>query len=129
MSIAVGLTGVAEMAVTIHDTAIALGSGDVEVLGTPRLVALLEEATCVAIRGALPTHQTSVGSQINVRHRNPSFPGAQVFARATVIEVNGSRVTFEVSAAHVTGEGEREERIAVGTITRVLVERSAFAAG
>ena len=43
--------------------------------------------------------------------------------------LDGSRVTFEVSAAHVTGQGEREERIAVGTITRVLVERSAFAAG
>jgi len=129
MSIAVGLTGVAEMAVTVHDTAIALGSGDVEVLGTPRLVALLEEATCAAIRGALPTHQTSVGSQINVQHRKPSFLGAQVFAMATVTEVNGSRVTFEVSAAHVTGAGEREDRVAVGTITRVVVERSAFAAG
>lgn len=117
------------MDVTVDDTAIALGSGDVEVLGTPRLIALLEEATCAAIRGALPAHQTSVGSQINVRHRKPSFPGAQVFAMATVTEVDGSRVTFEVSAAHAIGEGQREERIAVGTITRVVVERSAFAAG
>ena len=126
-SVSPGSRGAAEMVVGPADTAQALGSGDVAVLGTPRLVALLEQATCDALSGALTPDQTSVGSRVDVVHRRPTPIGARVHASATVIEVDESAVLFEVQADHRLDSGEVAERIMVGTITRVVVDRDAFA--
>lgn len=121
-------SGVAGLKVTAADTAIALGSGDVAVLGTPRVIALMEQATCEALRGLLPASRTSVGTHVSIAHRKPSPLGSDVTARATVIAVEGDVVTFEVSASHQTAFGEQLEDVATGTITRVVVDRDRFAA-
>ena len=63
-----GLAGMIETTVTEADFASALGSGDVAVLGTPRMIALAEAATVKAVAGALGDGQTSVGTRVNVRH-------------------------------------------------------------
>lgn len=125
-TITVGLSGSAEMTVTAQDTAIALRSGDVPVLATPRVVALLEEATCEALRGHLEPHSTSVGTLVEIVHRRPSPLGAHVIAHAQVVSVDGSRVSFDVHADHETAAGDRVESIARGQITRVLVDRASF---
>lgn len=126
MSVEIGALGAADMIVAEADTAAALGSGDVFVLGTPRLIALLEAATCAALAGELDEDNTSVGVAIDIKHRRPTLPGSRVTASASVSEVDGARITFDVSASHVTPEGESVEGIAVGTITRVIVDRELF---
>ena len=122
----VGASGVAELIVTAQDTAIALRSGDVPVLATPRLIALMEEATCEALSGTLDPHLTSVGTAVEVVHRRPTPVGARVRARAQVASVEGSRIAFDVTADHETVTGELVESIAHGRVTRVIVDRAAF---
>jgi predicted thioesterase len=119
-----GLTATIEFAVTEKDTAEALLSGDLAVLGTPRLLAWLEAASCAAVRDSLPWGQTSVGTRVTLEHRAASPVGAHVTAQATVTHVDGRLLKFEVVAtdAHsgvVLGHGE---------ITRVVVDRERFLA-
>ena len=126
--ITVGVEGLAEMTVSTQDTAIAWSSGDVPVLGTPRLLALLEEATCDAIRGLLPQSHTSVGTGVEIKHRRSTPVGAHVVASARVIEVDGARIIFEVAADHRTASGDEVAGVAHGRITRSVVERATFGA-
>jgi predicted thioesterase len=110
--------------VTADDTARGVGSGDLPVLGTPVMVALMEGAACRALEGLLPAGTTSVGSHIDVLHLAPSPIGVQVFAYATIVGTHRARVTFEVRAAHEVNGVITE--IGRGTHTRVVVTRAAF---
>ena len=120
MEIQIGATGSANLVVGEADTAIALGSGDVPVLATPRLIALLEEAAVAALADALEDSATSVGTHVAIDHLAASFIGAPVRATAEVIEVDRRSVSFRL-AAH---EGDRV--VAAGNHTRVIVDRSRF---
>lgn len=126
--ITAGAVGRAEMMVGTQDTAIAFGSGDVPVLGTPRLLALLEEATCDAIRGALPPGHTSVGTGVEIKHRRATPVGARVEASARVVELDGPRIVFDVTADHESASGDVVPGIVRGRITRTVVERATFGA-
>lgn len=103
------------------DTAAALGSGDLPVLGTPRLLAWAEEATCAAVAGALDAARTSVGTRVQIEHRQPSPPGVTVTVRADLTEVDDRTLRFEVTAEHddgtVVGRGE---------VARAVVDRDRF---
>lgn len=123
----VGLQGQVVVRIEESDTAQALGSGDVRVLGTPRLIALLEEASVAAIGAVVDDNETSVGTRIDVAHRRPTPVGAKVVASSRVVSVDGRKVTFEVSADHVLPSGERVEGIGRGTVTRAVVSRDDFA--
>lgn len=103
-------------------TAIALGSGDIAVLGTPKIVALCEEAAVVAVGGTLDDGQTTVGTNISIEHVAPTAVGATVIATATLVDVAGSRRAFTVE---VTQDGNV---VASGTHTRVAVDRKQFVA-
>lgn len=120
----VDVVGRADRVVGEADTAIAAGSGDLPVLATPVMIALMEAASCDALAGHLPYDLTSVGSHIDVDHVAPSAVGSTVTAHARIIEVTGSRVTFEVRAEHVWG-GEHTV-IGHGTHVRVVVDRERF---
>lgn len=106
--------------VTEQDTAIALGSGDVAVLGTPRVVALCEEAAVAALVGSLPEGATSVGTSINIDHLAATGVGGTVTATATVAEVEGKKISFTL----VVKDGDRTA--AQGTHTRFVVNRDRF---
>ncbi|MCU0611346.1 MAG: thioesterase family protein [Candidatus Eisenbacteria bacterium] len=96
------------------DTAVAFGSGGVEVLATPALVALAETAARDAVQKLLPPGYTTVGSVINLRHLAPTPAGREVRVTSRVIAVAGRRITFEVSArddAGTVGEGAHERII------------------
>jgi predicted thioesterase len=107
-------------AVTESDTALALGSGEVPVLGTPRVVALCEEASVKALESSLDPGTTSVGMRVQLDHVAPTAVGHKVRAEATLERVEGRRLTFSVSM--------RDERglVAVGKVTRVLVDIERF---
>lgn len=101
-------------------TAIALGSGDVPVLGTPRVVALCEEASVVAIDGLLDPEQTTVGTNISVDHTAPSAVGSTVVATAAVVSVDDRSIEFSVAVA------EAGQTVAEGTHRRAIINRARF---
>jgi fluoroacetyl-CoA thioesterase len=110
--------------VTDTDTAVALGSGDVPVLATPRLIAWMEAATVGAVTALLGRGQTTVGTAIRIEHRRATPVGASVEVTATPPrDVAGSRLTFHVEA--VDGSGAV---IAAGEIDRAIVDRQRFLA-
>ena len=120
MKLAAGLKGEARLVVGDDDTARALGSGDVDVLGTPRLVALLEEATLDAVNGCLDAGSTTVGMRVQVDHLQPTPVGAEVLAEAYLDKIEGRRITFTVTASDSGG------LVAAGKVTRVVVDVNRF---
>lgn len=120
MKLTAGLKGEARLVVGDADTARALGSGAVEVLGTPRLVALLEEATIDAVDRFLDDGSTTVGMRVQVDHLHPTPVGAEVFAEAYLDKIDGRRITFTVTASDSGG------LVAAGKVTRVVVDVNRF---
>ncbi|HEY3239820.1 MAG TPA: hotdog domain-containing protein [Acidimicrobiia bacterium] len=115
-----GLSAAVEHVVAESDTAVALGSGDVPVLGTPRLLALAEEATVAAVAEALDPESTTVGHRVALEHRAPTAVGEKVRAEAVLTEVDGRSLVFQVAVSDGRGP------IGEATITRVIVDRAAF---
>ena len=108
--------------VTDDDTAAALGSGSLPVLGTPRLLAWLEAATCAGIAPALAEGSTSVGTRVQVEHLAASPVGAEVEVSASSAYQDGRLHRFTVSARDTrTGKV-----LAAGEITRVVVDAERF---
>jgi fluoroacetyl-CoA thioesterase len=121
-----GLAASVSLAVTEGDTALSLGSGDVPVLGTPRLVALCEEASCRAIDGRLDPTRTTVASRIQFDHLAPVAVGSTVAAEATLERVEGRRLVFTVSVR--LRSDAQDVLVGAGRLTRVLVDRAKFLA-
>ncbi|QIX27481.1 thioesterase [Nocardioides sp. JQ2195] len=114
------MTATRTFAVTAADTALAVGSGTLEVLGTPRLLAWCEAVTCVAIESLLSEGETSVGTRMSLEHLAASPVGAEVVVAAASSYVDGRLVRFTVSArmnGKLVGSGE---------VTRVVVDTQKF---
>jgi predicted thioesterase len=108
------------------DTALALGSGDLEVLGTPRLLAWCEQATMAALAPHVPPSGATVGTRVEVAHERASAVGAVVTVRADLVHVDGRLLRFDVVAEQDTDEGSGV--VARGQVTRLLVDRERFLA-
>jgi fluoroacetyl-CoA thioesterase len=117
-----GRNGRAFLVVGDQDTAVALGSGDVDVLATPRLISLCEEATMRAVAGLLAEGQTSVGVRVRFDHLTPVRVGSQVTAEAVLEKVEGRRLVFTVTATDAAG------LVGAGRVTRVVVDLDSFLA-
>jgi fluoroacetyl-CoA thioesterase len=115
----------ATLIVRASDTAEALGSGDVPVLGTPRLVALMENAARKAAAPGLQRSATTVGVLIHVEHIAPSPVGASVTAVAVVRERSERRIDFDIEAR----DDESGSVVAKATHRRVVVDRASFVRG
>ncbi|MCB1027044.1 MAG: hotdog domain-containing protein [Microthrixaceae bacterium] len=120
MGISPGLHGEIEITVTEQDTAKSLGSGEVAVLGTPRVLALCEAASLAALADAMDPGTTTVGMRVQLEHIAPSAIGAIVKAESNLEKVEGRRLTFTVSA-HEDGR-----LVAAGKVTRVVVTTEDF---
>lgn len=120
--LSVGLTARVELTVTDADTAQAVGSGDVPVLGTPRVLALAEAATVAATATRLATGMTTVGVRVELDHRAATPVGRTVVAQARLAKVDGRRLLFEV----IVNEGDQV--VAEGRVERLLVDRQRFVA-
>jgi fluoroacetyl-CoA thioesterase len=117
-----GQSATCEFEVTETDTAAAVGSGDLAVLGTPRLLAWFEAATCAAIGASLEKTRTSVGTRVSLEHLAASPVGERVQVEATVAYVDGRLVRFTVAASHLS-DGKV---VGTGEVTRVVVDRERF---
>jgi predicted thioesterase len=107
--------------VTDEDTAVAVGSGSMPVLGTPRLLAWCEAVTCAAIDPTLSPGSTSVGTRVELEHRAASPVGTDVTVSAAASYVDGRLHRFTVAAHHPDGKV-----VATAEITRLVVDVEKF---
>lgn len=105
---------------TDADTAPAANSGDVEVLSTPRIVALCEQAAVEALHPLLADGETTVGKRVQLDHLTPVAVGGSVTVDARLDKIEGRRLTFSVSVNDDRG------LVAAGKVMRVIVERKRF---
>ncbi|MDE5579155.1 MAG: thioesterase family protein [Alistipes sp.] len=115
-----GLAAVSRTIVSAENTAVAMGSGDMEVFATPAMIALMENAAMQAVAPELPAGSTTVGGEIVATHLKPSGLGTEITASAVVTAVEGNRITFTVGARDAEG------LIGEGTHVRFVVERGRF---
>ena len=103
-------------------TAAAVGSGDVPVLATPMVLALVERAAMEAVREQLAEGATTVGFSAVLAHLAPTPAGAKVSAHVLLDQVDGRRLRFRFTVSDAAGE------VANGTHVRVIVNRKSFEA-
>jgi fluoroacetyl-CoA thioesterase len=115
-----GLAARVELTVTDSDTAQAVGSGDVPVLATPRVLALAEAATVAATSTRITQGMTTVGTRVELDHKAPTVVGRTVIAEAKLAKVDGRRLLFEV----IVTEGS--VTVAEARVERVVVDRHRF---
>ena len=115
-----GLKHESVMRVVDGNTAEYIGSGDMAVLATPAMVALMENAAMLAVAKHLGEGETTVGSMISTSHLKPSKVGATVLAVAELVEVDGRKLTFKIAAY------DGETLIGEGEHVRFVVNREKF---
>ncbi len=116
----VGLKQTSELIVNDALTAIQMGSGDMPVLATPAMMALMENAAMLAVIDELPEGCTTVGGHIESSHLKPSKIGDKVTAKAEVTKVDGKKIQFKVSAS------SGDILLGEGTLLRFIVDRERF---
>jgi predicted thioesterase len=114
----------AEFSETVDETntAVAWGSGGLEVYATPAMIALMEHAAAAAVQNLLPAGCSTVGTEINVKHLAASVRGRNVSAEADLVLVDGRRLEFHVAAYDEGG------KIGEGSHSRFIVENEKFLA-
>lgn len=115
-----GLTFTSKTTVTDALTAKVLGSGDMDVLATPAMVALMENAAMMAVALELPEGMTTVGGHIETSHLRPSKVGGEIEAKAVLEKIDGKKLFFAVEAmqdGNVIGQGKH---------LRFIVDRDKF---
>ncbi|HUR06076.1 MAG TPA: thioesterase family protein [Nonomuraea sp.] len=120
MTLAPGLRAQLLIMVEVSDTAQKIGSGDVPVLATPRLLAIAEMATLQAVRPHLAPGETTVGTRVELAHLAASPLGTHVQITAELTEVDGRRLVFGFEAR------DKQTVVGRGTIERVVVDRAKF---
>lgn len=115
-----GLTADLDLTVADADTARTLCSGEVDVLGTPRVLALMEEATVKAVAGQLEPGETTVGTRVELSHLAPIAVGSTVRAEVTLDKVEGRRLVFTANVSDESG------LVAAGKIHRAVVQIQPF---
>ncbi len=115
-----GLTFTTTMQVVAETTAEYIGSGNLAVLATPAMCALMENAAMMAVAPRLEAGQTTVGTALNIEHLRATPIGKTVTATAVLTEVDGRKLSFNIAA--------RDEKgiIGEGTHTRFVVDRERF---
>ncbi len=115
-----GLMGKAEMIVKEEDLVSRLGNSPVDVLSTPRLIQLMEEAAVNAIQDIIPPDELSLGTQVKIKHLSATPLGMKVTGNAILKEVHKNRLLFLVDAY------DEKEKVAEGEHERVFVSKEHF---
>lgn len=116
----IGIKGTAQLSVDESKTAKTVGSGNVNLLSSPMMVALMEEATWTSVAPYLAEGEGTVGIMINVKHVKATPIGMQVIAKSELTEIKGKRLVFHVTASDEQG------LIGEGIHERVIVDEVAF---
>ncbi len=119
MALEIGMRGESSLVVDEARTAEAFGAGGVQVFGTPAMVGLMENAAWRLAQPELAEGETTVGTVVSVRHLAATPIGERVTATAELVEIDGRRLVFRVTAHdehQLIGEGTHER-------SRVLLDR------
>lgn len=116
-----GLKAEVRRKVTLDITARHLGSGNVDVLATPAMIALMEQAAVQAVDPLLPPGYKTVGVAVDVKHIAPTPVGLEVRAIAELLEVDGRKLLFKVEAY------DEREKVGEGFHRRVIIDVEQFA--
>lgn len=109
-----GIKGKQELTVTTENTAKAMGSGTLEVLATPAMIALMEKTAYESVAGELEDGSGTVGTALNVKHVSASPVGMKITCETELVKIDGRALTFSVKAYDekgLIGEGEHERFI------------------
>ena len=117
-----GICGHAELCVTTADTARALGSGELPVLATPAVAALIEKACWKAVAPELEPGKGTVGTRLALAHTAPTPVGMTVRCDCTLTAVDGRRLTFTARVCDAAGEVAHAEH------ERVVIDNDCFTA-
>lgn len=117
-----GISGKASLTADKSVLAVNVGSGSLEVFATPMMIMLMEKAACSCIAEYLENDETTVGTELNVKHTSASPEGSDVYAAAELIDINGRELTFKVEAFDNSGP------IGSGTHKRFVVFGEKFTA-
>lgn len=101
-------------------TAKILGSGQVEVLATPMMIALMESAALIAAQVYLPHDWTTVGTKVSIEHLRPTPLGKRISANATLVKMDGRKLFFHVEAR------DNQGLIGQGSHERVIIQVDKF---
>lgn len=115
-----GMRCEASEVVNERNVARTAGSGDLDVYATPSMIALMENAAKECVRNGLGEGETTVGTEMSVKHVRASGIGARITACAELKTVDGRRLVFEVKAF----DGQNE--IGFGTHERFIVNSQKF---
>lgn len=115
-----GITGRQALTVGHSDTAASYGSGLVEVFATPAMIALMEKTAQLSVQPLLPEGHITVGTEVNVTHIKASLPGMEIVCKTELLEADGRKLLFRVSAS------DRDGLIGEGTHRRVIVNAAGF---
>lgn len=115
-----GLSHKSSAIVVQHLTAKAIGSGDLPVLATPAMIALMENASMLAVAPCLADTDTTVGGYMECSHLKPTAMGDEVEAEATLTKIEGKALHFDISA--YVGD----KKIGEGHHIRYIVDRDRF---
>ncbi len=115
-----GIKGHKEMMVVHEATAARFGSGLVEVLATPAMIALMEGTSQFSIQDLLPEGYITVGTEVNVKHLKATPLGERVWCESELLEIDGRRLLFAVDA------WDHDGKIGSGTHQRTIVNAQSF---
>ncbi len=119
-NIAAGIEGQKVITVTNDKTAVAYGSGTVEVLATPAMIALMEQTSMESVAALIPEQYVTVGTEVSIKHFKATLPGKSVSCNSKLILSQGMKLVFEVTASDESG------MIGSGTHTRYIVDKLDF---
>jgi fluoroacetyl-CoA thioesterase len=91
-----------------------------QVLATPVMILIMENAALNAIRPFLDAGESAVGTAVDVKHFAATPVGHEVSATAEVVGIEGKRVDFKVSAS------DGKEEIGNGTHQRIVIDLRSF---
>ena len=106
--------------VSSEQLACTVGSGNLEVLSTPMMIALIENAAMNCIAPFLSDDESSVGTAVNVSHIAATPPGVMIYANAEILSVDGKKIEFKVEAF------DSKDKISEGTHTRFVIQKERF---
>ena len=112
-----GIKGEAALKVSENELAVNVGSGSLEVFATPVMVMLMEKAACSCVASYMENDETTVGTEMNVKHLSASPAGSDIRAEAELTEVNGRELVFSVKAydnCGLIGEGTHKRFLVFG---------------
>ena len=112
-----GIKGEATLKVSENELAVNVGSGSLEVFATPVMVMLMEKASCSCVASYMENDETTVGTELNVKHLSASPVGSDIRAEAELTEVNGRELVFSVKAydnCGLIGEGTHKRFLVFG---------------